>query len=241
MALARCRFAVLVNCSAHPSRIFSDELSYGDQRGCISRPVSCAPTSVARSAVTPWSRMSHSLCSIATALHCNPPSFLSTTCCKWSQASSLRASSATDAPNGSRSPALSAKRSLNVLLCPLWVAAGFLIDHLVGAGEQCRGNVEAESARSRQIYCKYELGRLHHRQGGGFFTFDDSAGIDTGLSKRLRQACSVAHQPAGFGVVICIVNGRQHVTRCQRGDLDAPVEEQQHDQAAIGLVCKLFD
>src|SRR5262249_57478937 len=47
MALARCRFAVLVNCSAHPSRIFSDELSSRDQRGCISRPVSCAPTSVA--------------------------------------------------------------------------------------------------------------------------------------------------------------------------------------------------
>jgi len=81
MALTRCRFAVLVNCSAHPSRIFSDELSYRDQRGCISRPVSCAPTSVARSAVTPWSRMSHGLCSLATALHCNPPSFLSTTCC----------------------------------------------------------------------------------------------------------------------------------------------------------------
>src|SRR5262249_46182503 len=47
MALARCRFAVLFNCSAHPSRIFSDELSSRDQRGFISRPVSCAPTSVA--------------------------------------------------------------------------------------------------------------------------------------------------------------------------------------------------
>src|SRR5438552_5583883 len=36
---------------------------------------------------------------------------------------------------------------------------GGSFDHLVGAGEQCRGDVEAESARSRQIYCKYELGR----------------------------------------------------------------------------------
>src|SRR5262249_42198353 len=92
-------------------------------------------------------------------------------------------------------------------------------------GRAVSGDVEAESARSRQIYCKYELGRLHHRQVSGFFAFDDSAGIDTGLSKRLRQACSVAHQSAGFGVVIRIINGRQHVTRGQRGDLDAPVEE----------------
>src|SRR5262249_13264865 len=51
------------------------------------------------------------------------PSFL-LRAAEWSQASSLRASSATDAPNGSRSPALSAKRSLNVLLCPLWVISG---------------------------------------------------------------------------------------------------------------------
>src|SRR5262249_34727024 len=60
MALARCRFAVLVNCSAHPSRIFSDELSSRDQRGFIPRPVSCAPTSIASlSSDDPISDLTH--------------------------------------------------------------------------------------------------------------------------------------------------------------------------------------
>ena len=49
------------------------------------------------------------------------------------------------------------------------------------------GGTLRPSARSWQIYCKYELGRLHHRQVSGLFAFDNSAGIDAGLSKRLRQ------------------------------------------------------
>src|SRR5262245_4075851 len=86
------------------------------------------------------------------------PSFL-LRAAEWSQASSLRAGSATDAPNGSRSAALSAKRSLNVLLCPLWVKSGE--DHQRGFAAHVRfeepSGAPGTSSR-RQLVSQLSLG-----------------------------------------------------------------------------------
>ena len=53
----------------------------------------------------------------------------------------------------------------------------FLLDHLVGAGEQRRRHVDAERLGGRQIDDELELGRLHHRQIGGLGAFEDAAGV----------------------------------------------------------------
>ena len=46
-----------------------------------------------------------------------------------------------------------------------------------------------------------ELGRLHDRQVRGLGALEDAAAIDADLTTRIRQARSVAHQPAGFGIL----------------------------------------
>ena len=43
------------------------------------------------------------------------------------------------------------------------------------------------------------LRRLHDRQVGGLLALEDAAGIDADLTPRIRDAGSVAHQPADFG------------------------------------------
>ena len=46
-----------------------------------------------------------------------------------------------------------------------------------------------------------ELGRLHDRQVRGLGALENAAGIDADLTLRIRNAGSVAHQPAGLGKV----------------------------------------
>jgi hypothetical protein len=89
----------------------------------------------------------------------------------------------------------------------------YLLDHLVGAGEQRRRHVEAERLRGDQVEREIELGRQLDRHFGRFLALEDAAGIDAGLAKLVRKARSVAHQPAGFGKFAPMVHRGKHMAR----------------------------
>src|SRR5262245_40188144 len=71
-------------------------------------------------------------------------------------------------------------------------------NHLVDDGEYSRRHLYVQRSRRLQVYDELEFGRLQYRQFGWLLTLEDSAGIVTDLTTRLREVGSVAHQPAGF-------------------------------------------
>jgi hypothetical protein len=59
-------------------------------------------------------------------------------------------------------------------------------DDLVGAGEYCRCNGEAEGLRGLEVDEKLEFSRLFDRQIGGSFAFENLVDIDAGASEVAR-------------------------------------------------------
>ena len=59
-------------------------------------------------------------------------------------------------------------------------------DHLVGAGEHGRRDVEAERPGRHQIDHQFEFGWLHHRQVRRFLALEDAPGIDADLTISVR-------------------------------------------------------
>src|SRR5262249_46188716 len=105
----------------------------------------------------------------------------------------------------------------------MWEAAS--LDHLIGAGEQRWRHSEAEYPRRRVIDDKLELGGLHDRQVRRFRTLEDATRIDTDLTIRIRQAGSVAHQAADFGIFTRPIGGRERVARSQEDQLDTSADK----------------
>ena len=61
------------------------------------------------------------------------------------------------------------------------------------------GTVEAEHPGGLALMTNSNLRRLHDRQVRGLRALEDAAGIDADLTIGIRNAGSVAHQPADFG------------------------------------------
>jgi hypothetical protein len=66
-----------------------------------------------------------------------------------------------------------------------------LFDHLVGNREQRRRHGEAEHPGSLGVDDQLELGRLHDRQVRGLGALEYATGIDTNVTKRIRNVDSV--------------------------------------------------
>src|SRR5262249_14346416 len=120
----------------------------------------------------------------------------------------------------------------------MWEAAS--LDHLIGAGEQRWRHSEAEYPRRRVIDDKLELGGLHDRQVRRFRTLEDATGIDTDLTIRIRQAGSVAHQAADFGIFTRPIGGRQRVARRQEDQLDTSADKKRAtaDENRVGSIAR---
>src|SRR4029079_16613522 len=113
-------------------------------------------------------------------------------------------------------------------------------DHLVGNGEQFWRHVDAERSRRLKIDDELEFGRLQHRKVGGLRAFEDAAGIDDDLAKRVRDIGSVAHQPAGRDMVRVRKSCRNSGARRQGGKLHGAANEEYggSDKEGIGaLAC----
>ena len=97
--------------------------------------------------------------------------------------------------------------------------------NLAGAGEQRRGHIEAQRLRGLEIDDQLKLGRPQHRQVARFGAFEDLAGIDAGLARRIRNAGAIAHQTAGLGELAQLVYRGNGVACRQCNELRTPGEE----------------
>ena len=85
---------------------------------------------------------------------------------------------------------------------------------------------------------KLEFGRLQHRQIGGLCAFEDFAGIDANLTKRVGEVGSVAHQPAGCHIITQRISCWNAVARRQGGKLHGAAGEEciAGDEEGIGTL-----
>src|SRR5262249_51918068 len=101
--------------------------------------------------------------------------------------------------------------------------------------QACIASLPLQSSLMSKTYLKsdhfngggsLELRRLHDRQVGGLRAFQNLASIDACLTICIRDAGSIAHQPASGGKLARSVACGQCMTCCQRNELFAPAKEE---------------
>src|SRR5262249_46531142 len=74
-------------------------------------------------------------------------------------------------------------------------------DHLVGAQQQCRGKVDTERFRGREIDGEIELDRILNRKVAGFHTTQNLVHVDRCAPKLVDVARRIRHETAGAYVL----------------------------------------
>ena len=81
------------------------------------------------------------------------------------------------------------------------------------------GTIEAEGLGGLEVDDQFHLGGLLDRQIGGFFAFENTAGIYASLSICTQGAARVAHQTASCREGACLRDRGHPVAKRQRGEL----------------------
>src|SRR5262245_65501560 len=90
------------------------------------------------------------------------------------------------------------------------------LDHLVGAGEQCGRDGEAERLSGEQIADEIEFGRLLDWDVGRLGPTQNLVDITSRAPEQVREVWSVGHQTARFDVLPKAVYCRQSGGQRQR-------------------------
>jgi hypothetical protein len=85
------------------------------------------------------------------------------------------------------------------------------LDHLVGAGEQCRRNVDADPLRRFEIDHQLELDGLLHWEVGRLFAVKNATSIDPLQPVLFRDATTVADKSARCGELAGLKYRRQRI------------------------------
>ena len=97
-----------------------------------------------------------------------------------------------------------------------WWTKARLLDHLVGAGEQCRRDDEAERSRGFEIHGQLKFGGLHYRQVRSVLALENPASIRRRLAIGVRQVGAVTHEAAGKNIFAPSVQRSHAVPRSKR-------------------------
>src|SRR5262245_19678433 len=96
-----------------------------------------------------------------------------------------------------------------------------LVDNFIGTVEQRCGYAQPQHPSGLRVDDQLDLASLHDWQLPRLRAFENTARIDTRLTKCVHDVGSIAHQSSDLGILAPCVDRRQMVERCQLSQLDS--------------------